>query len=500
MILSRENLQQIKKAVITPNENSFHLPERVLQFGTGVLLRCLPDLFIDNANRQGIFNGRIVVVKSTDTKNESSFQHQDNLYTVCVRGIKNGVDENINLISSSISRVLNANHEWSGVVECASNPSLQIVISNTTEIGIQLLHEKIVESKSPVSFPGKLLAFLLARFKRFNGSPESGMVILPTELISDNGVKLRSVIIELANYNELPNQFIEWLTVHNQFCNSLVDRIVPGAPTPGLRIELEKELGYHDDLLSIAEPYCLWAVQGNERIRNILSFAKCNSEIKIVEDINVYKEIKLRLLNGTHSLSCGLAFLAGFNTVYEAMSNRAFRSFVKNLMMDEIVPSIPGNPSRRDAIEFANNVVDRFSNPYLQHKWLNISTNYTSKLRERVVPILLKHYELSQEPPALLSVGVAGYLIFMRACLKKDGKFYGEHKSEPYLLDDPSADLHYVDGSDQTIPIRKILSNHNLWGVDLAKLPGFIQAVERNVIRLQQTDVLNVLSQTNSKV
>jgi tagaturonate reductase len=502
MMLSRENLQQINKAVITPNENSFHLPERVLQFGTGVLLRCLPDLFIDNANRQGIFNGRIVVVKSTDTKNENSFQRQDNLYTVCIRGIKNGVDENVNLVSSSISRVLNANHEWSGVIECASNPTLQIVISNTTESGIQLLHEKIAESKSPVSFPGKLLAFLHARFKRFNGSAESGMVIVPTELISDNGVKLRSVIVELANYNELSTQFIEWLTVHNHFCNSLVDRIVPGSPTPESRVELEKKLGYHDDLLSVAEPYSLWAIQGNERIRNILSFAKCNSEMQVVENINVYKEIKLRLLNGTHSLSCGLAFLAGFNTVYEAMSNTVFKSFVKDLMMNEIVPSIPGNPIRTDAIAFASSVVDRFSNPYLQHKWLSISMNYTSKIRERVVPVLLKHYTSSQKPPELLSVGFAGYLLFMRPSMKRDNKFYGEYKGQTYLIDDPTAALYYnlLGDYNQRFPLQIILSNRDLWGADLTEMPEFMQSVEKSIIQLENSDALSVLSYINRKL
>jgi tagaturonate reductase len=497
MILSRETLPKVNNnTIIAPSENSFLLPEKVLQFGTGVLLRCLPDLFIDNANKHDIFNGRIVVVKSTDTKNESSFQRQNNLYTVCIRGLKNSVGQNINWISSSISRVLNANHEWLSIIACASNPSLQVIISNTTENGIQLVLEKLEQTKSPVSFPGKLLAFLYARFKGFDGSAESGMIIIPTELISDNGVKLRLIIIELANYNNLPGEFIEWLTLHNYFCNSLVDRIVPGAPTFEAKVKLEKELGYQDDLLSIAEPYCLWAIQGNAHVKNVLSFAQVNSEVKIVEDIAAYKEVKLRLLNGTHSLSCGLAFLAGFNTVHEAMSNAVFYTFVKDLMMRDIVPSIPGDPQRADAVEFANHVIDRFLNPYLQHKWLNISMNYTAKMRERVIPVLLKHYEVSQEIPRFLSLGFAGYLLFIRPFLKSDGKFYGEHNKEPYLIDDPSAEWYYelLEQNPQNIPISKVLSSWNLWGTDLTALPGFVKSVEENVKRLEVVGVLNVLS------
>jgi tagaturonate reductase len=500
MILSRENLPKHNKTIITPNENSFHLPERVLQFGTGVLLRCLPDLFIDNANRQGIFNGRIVVVKSTETKNESKFQQQDNLYTVCIRGVKNGTNQNINWISSSISRVLNANHEWLSIIDCASNPLLQVIISNTTESGIQLLHEKIEETRSPISFPGKLLAFLFARFRRFSGSAESGMVIVPTELISENGVKLRAIIIELANYNNLPDQFIEWLTAHNYFCDSLVDRIVPGVPAIETKIDLEKELGYEDDLLSVAEPYCLWAIEGDEHVKNVLSFAHANREVKVVDDITAYKEVKLRLLNGTHSLSCALAFLVGFNTVYEAMSNAVFHSFVKDLTMCDIVPSIPGDPPRADAVDFANHVVDRFFNQYLQHKWLNISMNYTAKMRERVIPVLLKHYEANQESPRFLSLGFAGYLLFMRPSLKRDDKYYGEYKKESYLIDDPLAEWYYklYEDDKQNIPIRKILSNQDLWGTDLTALPGFMSSLEDKLKCLEGLEVLKVLSRGNN--
>jgi tagaturonate reductase len=125
------------------------------------------------------------------------------------------------------------------------------VISNTTEVGIQLVEEKINDN-SPASFPGKLLAFLMERYRAFGGSKESGMVIIPAELIPDNGTKLKEIILALAKYNEVEEAFITWIVKDNVFCNSLVDRIVSGKPSKEELAKLESTLGYSDTLLSVS--------------------------------------------------------------------------------------------------------------------------------------------------------------------------------------------------------------------------------------------------------
>src|ERR1700690_2345399 len=155
--------------VIVPDAHLLELPEKVLQFGTGILLRGLPDYFIDKANRMGIFNGRIVVVKTTSKGDSSAFDKQNCLYTLCVRGLENNKKAEENIINSSISRVLHAGDEWNEILACAHNHNLQVIISNTTEVGIKLVKDDIL-SQPPISYPGKLLAFLYERFIAFKGS------------------------------------------------------------------------------------------------------------------------------------------------------------------------------------------------------------------------------------------------------------------------------------------------------------------------------------------
>ena len=267
MILSRFTVKNISPEIVeVPDETMFDLPEKVLQFGTGVLLRGLPDYFINKANKQGLFNGRIVVVKSTTKGNSSPFEKQDGLYTLCIRGVQNGEKVEENIINASISRVLCADKDWEQILECAHNQNMQIIISNTTEVGIQLIHDD-VRRHPPVSFPGKLLAFLYERYHAFNGSVQSGMVIIPTELIVDNGKALEAIVLELAHLNGLEEAFIEWLECCNHFCNSLVDRIVTGKPDEEIHIRLQSELGYKDELLIMSEAYRLWAIEGDEKIK-----------------------------------------------------------------------------------------------------------------------------------------------------------------------------------------------------------------------------------------
>ena len=500
MILSRYNLKNISaQDVVTPAESVFDLPEKVLQFGTGVLLRGLPDYFIDKANRQGVFNGRVVVVKSTDS-DSTAFDKQDGLYTLCVRGLDGGKTVEENIVNSSISRVLSAKDEWSEILQCAHNPNMQIIISNTTEVGIQLVQDDI-HRLPPVSFPGKLLAFLLERYKAFDGSRQSGMVIVPTELILDNGKKLESIVLELAHLNGLDDTFIQWLENCNYFCSSLVDRIVPGKPDSSIREQLEKQFGYKDELLTMSEVYRLWAIEGGEHIKSVLTFASVDEGVVIAPDINLFRELKLRMLNGTHTLSCGLAYLAGFGTVKQAMDDAAMQTFISRLMLNEIATGIPYNVEHGVSETFGHKVLDRFANPNIEHHWINITMQYTSKMKMRNVPVILKYAERMKTVPENIALGFAAYLLFLKPVNKKQDKFYGEWQGKEYVIQDDFAAYFFEKWSKLT-PAQladEVLADATLWGADLSAIPGFAQAVKDNIASLLETGVAKTIQIQQTK-
>ncbi|MCX6315775.1 MAG: tagaturonate reductase [Bacteroidetes bacterium] len=499
MQLSKKTIDSIQAGIQIPGKQVFELPEKVLQFGTGVLLRALPDYFIDKANKQGIFNGRVVVVKSTDS-DSSAFDNQDGLYTICVRGTDNGETVEENIVNASISRVLSAKTEWKRILECAHNPEMKIILSNTTEVGIQLVQDDI-HLEPPVSFPGKLLAFLFERFKAFNGSVASGMVIVPTELITDNGSKLESIVLELAHRNNLEFAFIEWLENHNTFCNSLVDRIVPGKPGKAEMARLEATLGYTDELLTMSEVFRLWAIEGDEKVKEVLSFGKADDGVIIVPDITLFKELKLRLLNGTHSFNCGLAFLSGFELTRQAITDATFSVFARNLMHGEIAPAIPFTIDARQKEEFANRVFERFCNPYIDHQWISITVQYTSKMAMRNVPLLLHHYELHSTPPMHMATGFAGFLLFMKADTVNEGKYYGSRNGVPYEIKDDAASYFYTVWENNTPEnvVTEVLSNEKYWNTDLTQLPGFAAAVQEQLLEMMSQGVLNTIAALTQK-
>ena len=496
MVLSKAILKDLDgNKMELPDQKIFELPEKVLQFGTGVFIRSFADYFIDKANKNNVFNGRIVVVKSTSNGSGNEFEEQDGLYTVCSKGIENGLIKEEFVVNASISRVLVAGSQWAEILKCAHHPEMKVVISNTTEVGIQLVEEKINEN-SPASFPGKLLAFLMERYHAFGGSKDSGMVIIPAELIPDNGTKLKEIILALAKYNNVDTALLAWIENDNVFCNSLVDRIVSGKPSKEELAKLENTLGYTDTLLSVSELFSLWAIEGDDLVREVLSFSKENKGVVISENIDLYRELKLRLLNGTHTFNCGLAFLAGFKLTRDAMLDKEYGSFAAAMMHEDIAAAIPLSIPTETKAAYANDVIERFCNPYIDHQWISITAQYTSKMKMRNLPLLFKYDELFGCSSERMVAGFAGYLLFMKAVKLEDGKYYGFANGSEYLISDDAADFYYNCWKDNNPAgvVAACFANKELWGADLKTLTGFEAAVVAKLTEIMESGVMNVLN------
>jgi tagaturonate reductase len=380
------------------------LPERVLQFGSGMLLRALCVAAIDSANRAGARAGRIVVVHSTadGAARARALNAQDGLFTLVERGLSAGAPvERVGLLGA-ISRAHTA--------DVAANPSIQVIVSNASEAGFRI--------DSP--FPGRLTDALHARFTRAPDAPP--VFVIPTELVPDNGPRLSAMVHELAK--QYDQTFRDWLTARVHFCSSLVDRIVT-APTPEQHAALETQLGYRDALLTVAEPYALWAIEADPAELRA-AFPVEGPSVVVAPDITFYRERKLRLLNAVHTATTPLALLAGVRTVREASAHPLLAAFQKRLLFDEIIPAtdIPAD----DARAFAHQVLERFANPWLEHEYRVIATNQEEKFRIRVLPLILASFRTravaepalqrtDKTPGSCLALASAAHLTFTRARL-----------------------------------------------------------------------------------
>lgn len=486
---------------LIPSEQ-FDLPERIMQFGTGVLLRGLCDYAVDKANKNGVFNGRIVVVKSTNS-DSSDFDRQDSIYTLQERGIsETGETVNDATVITAISRVVDATNAWKDVLKCVENPKLNIIISNTTEAGLVYLKEDIFQSP-PKSFPAKLTAVLYARFKTFNGSETHGLTVLPTELVVENGKLLRGYVLQHTAANDLPEAFTYWLNTACDFCDSLVDRIVSGAPSKAEKEERFLEhYNYRDELCIDSEPFMLWAIEGNERVTQRLSFAKIENRVVVADDIAPFREQKLRILNGGHTISINAAFLSGHKLVRDMMTDSVCGDFTESVILNEILPTV--EPICSDAPNFANAVLNRFRNPFIAHKLISITFQNSAKMQARNAETFKRYYEKTGTVPPLMSLGFAAYLLFSKVEKQENGQYFGRYTEGGdfcLITDDKAAILQKkwakIEGSTNKKRLLElvdnIVSDPLMFDETLKNIPNFIETVADCLFDLVNNGVKNTV-------
>lgn len=476
--------------IALPTAAMLELPEKAVQFGTGAFLRGFVDCILDDANRDGTFGGRVAVVGSTGSGRKQRLNEQDGLYTLSVQGVENGAPREQLRVISSIHRALSASDDWDAVLACARNPALELVFSNTTEVGIALDEDDRFDLAPPASFPGKLTRFLYERARAFDFDPAAGVIMIPCELIEQNGDRLRDIVLTLARRWQLDDSFASWIEQAVPFCNTLVDRIVPGTPKGEQVARLERILPYHDDMLTVCETYRLFAIEGDASLRARLPFAG-ESGVIVAPDIRPYRDRKVRLLNGAHTITVPAALLCGCETVRGALEHETVGAFIRSALLDDIVPSVdvPGAES------FARDVLDRFANPYVHHALIDITLQQTMKMRVRVIPSIVEHVKRVGSLPRSLVFGFAAYLDYMRGELQDERRAAGL----PVPADDQGAVVRerwsVADMSPDSIAevVRDVSSDTALWAHDLGAIPGFVGAVTEQLLRIRERGALAAL-------
>lgn len=456
-------------------------PEKVLQFGEGNFLRAFVDWQIDVLNKKADFNGNVVVVQPLEFGLVDKLNEQDGLYTLYLQGMKEGKAVKEHALIDCISRGLNLYRQYDQYLELAENPELRFIFSNTTEAGIAFDENDRLEDRPQKSFPGKLTAFLHRRFKAFNGDFGKGFIIIPCELIDRNGEKLKDIVLEYAKHWNLEEEFIGWINAGNTFCSSLVDRIVPGYPKDTIG-EITEELGYKDDLVVVGEQFHLWVIEGPQWIREEFPAHLAGLNTLFVDDMTPYRTRKVRILNGSHTAMTPVSYLYGLDTVREAIEHKVIGQFVKELIYDEIIPTL--DLPIEELNSFADAVLERFLNPFVQHFLLSISLNSMSKFKTRDLPSLIEYYNRKQTLPKKLVFSLASLISFYKG---KRGEEDIKLADDQDVLDLYKEQWSQYNGSIESIKtiVTNVLGYERVWETDLNEVPGLTDAVTNALFEIE---------------
>jgi len=475
------------------------LPEKVLQFGEGNFLRAFIDTFIDRLNEKGHFNGGIVIVQPIAQGMADNINAQQGCYTVVLRGLIDGTPVASKRVVTSVSRAINPYTDYATYMGNMRNPNLRYIVSNTTEAGIAYVETDKLCDTPPASFPGKVTALLYERYKLFEGDPAKGFIFLPCELIDNSGDNLKEIVLRHAANWQLPQDFIDWVHDANYFANILVDRIVTGYPRDEIEA-FEAELGYKDDLLVTGEIFHFLAIEAPEaalkEIAADMPFDKAGLNVVLSSDITPYKLRKVRILNGSHTMSVLAAFLVGKDTVGEMMKDPLFVQYLHKGIYDEIIPTL--DLSEEDLKSFAASVFDRYANPHIKHYLLSISLNSVSKFKARVLPTIFDYHKKTGKLPEVLTFGFAALLAFYKGVEIRDGALIGRRGAdtpEEYKIIDSPEILEFFQSLWQKVEnllspsedeivaiVKEVCAQTDFWGTDLNQLPGFAEKVSEYML------------------
>ncbi len=442
-------------------------------------MRAFVDWHIQTMNEKLDYGAGVAIVKPIDRPGpEDIINDQDGLYTLYLLGIENGQPKRTHQVIDCVQRQIDSYQEFDQLLEAAKSSDLEIIFSNTTEAGIVYVETDKIDDVPPSSFPGKLTRMLWERYNAFDKSADAGLVIIPCELIDKNGDTLKEIILKMADNWSLEDEFKTWVSESCSFCNTLVDRIVPGYPADKIT-EITEELGYEDKLVVEGELFHLWVIEGPKEAEEKLPAPKAGLNVIFTDNLALYRTRKVRVLNGAHTAMVPVGYLAGLRTVKEAMEDEQVGQFVRELIFEEVIPQLPGDQD--DLKNYGEKIVERFFNPYLKHYLASIALNSTSKYNTRLLPSLLAYVEAHNSLPKRIVLGLSALIRF----------YAGEVDGETMPLNDDKERIAFMKAQweaqakgDLTLVelAQNVLGKTEWWeGKDLNEVSGLAEAIASNL-------------------
>jgi tagaturonate reductase len=450
---------------------------KIVQFGEGNFLRTFVDLYFDTLNKEG-HDYKVNIVKPITFGNLDNFVKQNNKYNIILRGVDNGQTvENVYKVNV-LESVSSPFEDMDKFYSLAKEDDLKIIVSNTTEAGICFNGADTFDGFESITYPAKLTKFL---FERFNAKKD-GVYLLPVELIDNNADELKKCVDKYIELWNLPEEFKVWNDTQNFYCNTLVDRIVSGYPKTAEDVNyVENLLGEQDKLVSIGEPFGLWAVEKKGDIDKYVVEGVHNIEVVLTENIKYYKKRKVRVLNGSHTNIVPVGLWLGAVTVYDCMKDEKLSSFLQNTLTEEIVPFVSDDISATTV--FADSIKERFLNPYLNHLLTSISLNSISKWKARDLPSFKDYYIKNGMIPKYLTIGFSYLMAIYSSIKERDGKYFVQLPSrEIEILDDKPYLEYFASGKS----VADFMADVNVWGENLNDYAGFTNAVVENVEKIKK--------------
>lgn len=455
------------------------LPIKIVQFGGGNFMRGFTDYVIDKMNKEAGFNAGIVNLQATPNGSIQKMEDQDNLYTLFNRGIKKGEIIDHKQIISAIQKSVNPYANYDEFLALAKEEELEFIFSNTTETGIAYDETETSYEGPHKNFPAKVAVLLHERYKHFNGATDKGLRIIPCELIEDNAFALRNIILKYAQLWNLEEGFVQWINQSNYFHNTLVDRIVPGYPKDDVG-SYEEQLDYEDQNMVVSETFLLFVIQDAGNLNERIPFHKINEQILVVDDIQPYRLRKVRILNGGHTLMLAPAILSGKELVKEAIDDQFIGKFLSDAIFNEVNPTL--GLDEAELKDFAEEVFDRFRNPFIKHHLASIALYFVSKFKVRVIPSLLTYVETNGKLPVNLTFSLASLIRFYQGS-------FGE-KALP-LNDEEGIITKFKEiwmNEDYEKVAELALSETSFWDTDLTKVEGLKTAVAKALYEIDHND------------
>jgi tagaturonate reductase len=391
-----------------PTNSLLNAPETILQLGFGKFLRGYVTDFVQIANQQGHYWGRILVVQRKADHRTEAFARQNGLYTLVLRGLENGEMKEVKRVLGSVSRLLVAEEDWDEVMKAVRKPQLRVILSNATETGLVIEKADRADDKPPRNFPGKLTQLLYARWCATKGQ-DADIAVLPTELVVNNGPLVKNLILEQARLWNLDANFLDWVQNSVHVASTIVDRIVVGTPAEEFLNQECQALGYRDELLTGGEPFYLLAITGDEFIRQNFPLHLALPCVRFVDDLAPFRRRKLRLLNGPQMVLTTLGTLLDFALVREVVKDPQIGKFTQQTVYQEILPAM-GTEDEAINSEYARESLDRIGNPNIVHRLAGIRVDLTAKNCIRLIPSIRDYIALRDELPGRLLLTIAATL------------------------------------------------------------------------------------------